>query len=423
MSCRVLPLNLFAGGPTWPLHGHQKAEPRLALGRGCAQGCGNGLKCARHEWGGGRAWGRRAHTLDRGVTWGERKRLPGVAVLTGLTLDFTEAVFITGQSSAMFLFFSITKWFQSDGYPRNCGNKNPRVRVNGSITLNRNTSYSSMLANKIKKQNANAVFSYCWCDNAESSYLMSKGWVTQSFILSLLPIFLLTLTISIFLSLAVLFLVPLITRTRRVQAPVQDVTQQRLLLLGQLCCGCGHKTLSAGLQSIISSPWEKMSNHENRIACRWHKQAPSGNMDYAYLTCLLRSDRTGMSNIYFCTSLRVRIYSAANIYYHVSGPSHLTGLFIFYLYICLCTSFQCRPSKELTQLCLLTHPQWKKKKNADTQPADFVPQNTWVFSDQFSVNRLYWWYYTPFLSRNVQINLCLMRCQANFKHDQKGNRR
>lgn len=119
MSCRVLPFNLFAGGATWPLHGHQKVEPRLALGRGCAQGCGNGLKCARHEWGGGRAWGRKAHTLDRGVTWGERKRLPAVTVLTGLTLGFTEAVFITGQSSAMFLFFSFSQWVQSDGYHRN----------------------------------------------------------------------------------------------------------------------------------------------------------------------------------------------------------------------------------------------------------------------------------------------------------------
>lgn len=122
MSCRVLPLNLFAGGATWPLHGHQKAEARLALRRGCAQRCGNGLKCARHEWGGGGTWGRRAHTLDSGVAWGERKRLPAVAVLTGLTLGFTEAVFIAGQSSAMFLFLSFSRRVQSDGYHRNCGN-------------------------------------------------------------------------------------------------------------------------------------------------------------------------------------------------------------------------------------------------------------------------------------------------------------
>lgn len=135
MSCWVLPLNLFAGGTTWPLHGHQKAEARLALGRACAEGCGNGLKCAGHEWGEGRGGGRRAHALDRGVTWGDRKRLPAVAVLTGLTLGFTEAVFITGQSSAMFLFFSFSKWVQTDGYHRNCGNKKPRVRLCGSITI------------------------------------------------------------------------------------------------------------------------------------------------------------------------------------------------------------------------------------------------------------------------------------------------
>lgn len=55
MSCRVLPLDLFAGGAAWPLHGDQKAEPRLALGGGCAGGRGYRLKCARHERGGGGA--------------------------------------------------------------------------------------------------------------------------------------------------------------------------------------------------------------------------------------------------------------------------------------------------------------------------------------------------------------------------------
>lgn len=66
------------------------------------------------------------------------------------------------------------------------------------------------------------------------------------------------LTIAIFLSLALLLLVALITGTGSVQAPVQDVAQECLLLIGQLGCGRGHKAHSVGLHGVIASPGERV---------------------------------------------------------------------------------------------------------------------------------------------------------------------
>lgn len=66
-----------------------------------------------------------------------------------------------------------------------------------------------------------------------------------------------TLTLCVFLSLALLLQVALVTRNGSVQAPVQDVPQERLLLIGQLCRGRCHKAGSVGLHVVIASPWEK----------------------------------------------------------------------------------------------------------------------------------------------------------------------
>ncbi len=67
-----------------------------------------------------------------------------------------------------------------------------------------------------------------------------------------------TLTIAVFFSLALLLLVPLITGRGSVQAPVQEIAQQHLLLIRQLCSGRGYKARSVGLHGVIASPWEKI---------------------------------------------------------------------------------------------------------------------------------------------------------------------
>lgn len=63
-----------------------------------------------------------------------------------------------------------------------------------------------------------------------------------------------SLTIAILLHLALFLLVALITGAGSVKAPVQDVTKQPFLLLGQLSRGRGHEAGSVGLHGIIPPP-------------------------------------------------------------------------------------------------------------------------------------------------------------------------
>lgn len=86
------------------------------------------------------------------------------------------------------------------------------------------------------------------------------------------------LTIPIFFCLAVFLAIPLITGAGRVQTPVQDVSQQHLLLIGQLCCGRGHQAASVGLCAIIASPVDRNSGRVEGLqwvtgaSRRWHKE-------------------------------------------------------------------------------------------------------------------------------------------------------
>lgn len=86
------------------------------------------------------------------------------------------------------------------------------------------------------------------------------------------------LTIPIFLRLAVFLAIPLITGAGRVQTPVQDVSQQHLLLIEQLCCGRGHQATSVGLCAIITSPVDRDSGRVEGLqwvtgaSRRWHKE-------------------------------------------------------------------------------------------------------------------------------------------------------
>ena len=68
-----------------------------------------------------------------------------------------------------------------------------------------------------------------------------------------------SLTLSILFSFA--FLVSLVARTGRIQAPIEDVPQQRLLLSGQLCRGCGQKAAPVVLHALLSPPgWKHLKN-------------------------------------------------------------------------------------------------------------------------------------------------------------------
>lgn len=188
------------------------------------------------------------------------------------------------------------------------------------------------------------LFIYCWRNNAESPHLMSKRMSNYHS----LPLFLLTLTISIFLSLTVLFLVPLITRTRCVQAPVQDVTQQCLLLLGQLCCGCGHKALSVGLQSVIPSPWDR---NEQSLRQRNGMQMAQTRTFWENGSCL--------SNMFVKTWVN---WPLKYLFWEIEATAQPVGKWSCWM-PSLCSS----PSPELMQLCPPTHPQYKKN-NADIEP-------------------------------------------------------